>query len=129
MKELSTGKELSDSILTSSLAGGIVRCRLKRRPEALVGRGCDWSFEKPVDQDADSMTSREEGNTATALYASGCPVLRVVDRARAPLRKQHAREPGDFSSMPWSGDSRGRSAKAINHNADVYVPGEVHTVP
>jgi hypothetical protein len=27
----------SDSILTSTLAGGIVRCRLKRRPEALVG--------------------------------------------------------------------------------------------
>jgi hypothetical protein len=30
-------KGMSDCILTSSLAGGIVRRRLKRRPEALVG--------------------------------------------------------------------------------------------
>ena len=27
----------------------------------------------------------------------------------------------EISSMPWSED-QGRSAKAINHNADVYVP-------
>ena|SRR5580658_3848814 len=31
----------------------------------------------------------------------------------------------EISSMPWSGD-QGRSAKAINHNADVYVPEKSH---
>jgi hypothetical protein len=59
----------SDSILASSLAGGIVRCRLKRRQRY------QWagllSFEKPMDQDADSVPVREEGNTTTALIASG----------------------------------------------------------
>src|SRR5262252_8842072 len=44
----------SDSILASSLADGIARCRLKRRQRYW------WagllSFEKPMDQDADSVT-------------------------------------------------------------------------
>jgi RNA-directed DNA polymerase len=31
----------------------------------------------------------------------------------------------EISSMPWSED-QGRSAKAINHNADVYVPEKSH---
>ena len=31
----------------------------------------------------------------------------------------------EISSMPWSGD-QGRSAKAINHNVDVYVPEKSH---
>src|ERR1700681_3859546 len=48
-----TGKESSESILTSSLAGGIVRCRSKRRQRYR------WagllSFEKPLVQDADSI--------------------------------------------------------------------------
>jgi len=48
-----TGKENSESILASTLADGIVRCRLKRRSRY------QWaglsSFEKPMDQDADSI--------------------------------------------------------------------------
>jgi hypothetical protein len=43
----------SESILTSSLAGDTARCRLKRR------QGYRWagllSFEKPMEQDADSV--------------------------------------------------------------------------
>jgi len=49
-----TGKENSESILASSLAGGIVRRHLKRRQRY------QWagllSFEKPKDQDAHSFT-------------------------------------------------------------------------
>jgi hypothetical protein len=49
------GKGSSESILASSLAGDIARCRLKRR------QGYWWagllSFEKPMDQDADSVPS------------------------------------------------------------------------
>ena len=48
-----TEKESSESILASSLADGIARCRLKRRQR------CQWagllSFEKPLEQDADSI--------------------------------------------------------------------------
>src|SRR5215510_10016460 len=59
-----TGKESSESILASSLGGGIARCRLKRRQRYW------WagllSFEKPMDQDADSVPM-EEGNTTTTL--------------------------------------------------------------
>jgi hypothetical protein len=50
-----TGKENSDSILASSLAGGTARCLLKRRQRYR------WagllSFEKPMEQDADSIPS------------------------------------------------------------------------
>src|SRR5437016_2848928 len=50
-----TGKERSESILASSLAGGIARCRLKRRQRyQWAGR---LSFEKPMEQDADSVPS------------------------------------------------------------------------
>jgi len=48
-----TGKESSESILASSLAGRIARCGLKRR------QGHRWAgllrFEKPLIQDADSI--------------------------------------------------------------------------
>jgi hypothetical protein len=48
-----TGKESSESILASSLAGDIARCCLKRRQRYR------WagllSFEKPMEQDADSV--------------------------------------------------------------------------
>src|SRR6267378_6215856 len=48
-----TGKESSESILASSLAGDIARYRLKRRQRYW------WagllSFEKPMEQDADSI--------------------------------------------------------------------------
>ena len=56
----------SDSILASSLAGEIARSRVKRRQRyRWVGL---LSFEKPVlDQGADSVPVREEGNTATTL--------------------------------------------------------------
>ena len=47
------GKGESDSILASSLAGGIVRCRLKRRQRDRWARLL--SFVKRVDQDADCM--------------------------------------------------------------------------
>ncbi len=57
-------KGSSESILTSSLAGGIVRCFLKRRQRYW------WagllSFEKPMVQDADSFPSggRQHDNHA-----------------------------------------------------------------
>ena len=57
-------KGSSESILTSSLAGGIVRCFLKRRQRYW------WagllSFEKPMEQDADSIPSggRQHDNHA-----------------------------------------------------------------
>src|SRR5215472_14902833 len=51
------------------LQADIARCRLKRRQRY------QWagllSFEKPMDQDADSVPVREEGNTTTTLIASG----------------------------------------------------------
>jgi hypothetical protein len=54
----------SESILASSLAGGIARSRLKRR-QRYRWAGLS-SFEKPKEQDADSVLV-EEGNTATTL--------------------------------------------------------------
>ena len=71
---------MSDSILASSLAGGIVRCRLKRRPEALVGGVIE--LRKVAVQDADSMTSRRKAirqSRYTRVVVRSC----VVDRARA----------------------------------------------
>jgi len=57
-------KGSSESILTSSLAGDTARCRLKRRQR-------HWwagllSFEKPMEQDADSFPSggRQHDNHA-----------------------------------------------------------------
>jgi hypothetical protein len=48
-----TGKESSESILASSLVGGVARRRLKRRQRYW------WagllSFEKPMEQNADSV--------------------------------------------------------------------------
>jgi hypothetical protein len=63
-----TGKESSESILASSLAGDIARYRLKRRQRYW------WagllSFEKPMEQDADSvpMGGRQHSNH---IIASG----------------------------------------------------------
>src|ERR1019366_5936193 len=60
-------KGSSDSILSSSLAGNIARCFLKRRQRHR------WagllSCEKPVDQDADSIPSRgrQHGSHARTL--------------------------------------------------------------
>src|SRR5215472_18317825 len=70
-----TGKENSESILTSSLAGDIVRCRLKRRQRYW------WAgllnFEKPMEQDADSvpMGGRQHSNHASREWiARSCVV-------------------------------------------------------
>ena len=74
-----TGKENSESILASSLAGYIARCEPKRRQRY------QWagllSFEKPKEQDADSIPrgGRQHGRRANA---SGCSVLRSL-RTRA----------------------------------------------
>jgi hypothetical protein len=60
------GKESSESILASSLAGDVARCRLKRRQRY------QWagqlSFEKPMEQDADSVPSggRQHSNHGIA---------------------------------------------------------------
>src|ERR1035438_8229645 len=60
----------------------------------------------------------QEGNTAAALCESGCPVLRSRrTRARCQNNMHENRE---ISNTPWS-DDQGRSAKAINHNADAHV--------
>ncbi len=61
-----TGKESSESILASSLAGDVARYRLKRRQRYR------WagllSFEKPMEQDADSVPSggRQHSNHVIA---------------------------------------------------------------
>ena len=60
----------------------------------------------------------EEGNTAAALFASGCPVLRSR-RARA-RQENNMHENREISSTPLLVEE-GRSAKAINHNADMHV--------
>jgi len=71
---------MSDSILTSSLAGGIVRCCLKRRPEALVGGVIE--LRKARRTACRLHSEEEECNTAAAILASGCPVPRSL-RTRA----------------------------------------------
>jgi hypothetical protein len=64
-------KGSSESILALSLAGVIVRCRLKRRQRYW------WagllSFEKPMVQDADSVPSggRQNGNYANREWIVG----------------------------------------------------------
>src|ERR1035441_7057562 len=67
-------KGSSDSILASSLAGDIVRCLLERRPEASVGGAIE--LRKTGRSGRRLHPEKEEGNTAAALFASGCPVLR-----------------------------------------------------
>jgi hypothetical protein len=64
----------SDSILALSLAGDIVRCRLKRR------QGYRWagllSFEKTQTQDADSLLIGGRQHGCIAIIASDQLVLR-----------------------------------------------------
>ena len=85
-------KGSSESILTSSLAGDIARYRLKRRQRYR------WagllSFEKPMEQDADSIPSggrQHDNHTKREWIARSCVVLEP-----AHAEKQHAREPGDL---------------------------------
>src|SRR5664279_694198 len=72
-------KGSSESILASSLAGGIARCRLKRR------QGDRWarlsSFEKSEDQDADSLANRRKA-------------IRQLRYARVAVRSCVVGEPG-----------------------------------
>ena len=79
MKE-SYKKGDSDSILALSLAGGIARCRLKRR------QGYRWagllSFEKQHIQDADSLLIGGRHHDCIAIIASEQLVLRSL-RTRA----------------------------------------------
>src|SRR4029077_1806795 len=96
MKE-SYKKGASDSILALSLAGGIVRCRLKRR------QGYRWagrlSFEKTEHQDADSLLRRGRQHGCFAITRASSRSCVVLEPAHA--EKQHAREPGDLWSA-WT---------------------------
>jgi len=74
------GKGESDSILTSSFAERIVRCVSKGKPEVSVGGVIE--LRKAGRTGCRLYSAREEGNTAAALIASGCPVLRSL-RAQA----------------------------------------------
>jgi hypothetical protein len=83
-------KGSSESILASSLAGAIARYHLKRRQRYW------WagllSFEKPMEQDADSIPSggRQHDNHVNREWiVRSCVVLEP-----AHAEKQHAREPG-----------------------------------
>src|SRR5215472_7954080 len=57
-----TGKENSDSILASSLAGDTARCLVKRRPEVPVGRAIE--LRKADGSGCRLFSEMEEGNTA-----------------------------------------------------------------
>src|SRR6266851_4397626 len=86
------GKGSSESILTSSLAGDIARCLLKRRQRhRWAGR---LSCEKPVDQDADFIPSRRKATRQPRQSRVDCRSCVVREPAHA--EKQHAREPGDL---------------------------------
>ncbi len=65
----------------------------------------------------------EEGNTAAALNASGCPVLRSRQNPRTLRNNMH--ENREISNTP-SASSGGRSEKAINRNADMHVLEKSH---
>src|SRR6266404_5009044 len=85
-------KGRSESVLASSLAGDIARYHLKRRQRYW------WagllSFEKPMEQDADSIPSggRQHDNHVNREWiVRSCVVLEP-----AHAEKQHAREPGDL---------------------------------
>src|SRR6266852_7469981 len=73
-------KGSSESILTSSLAGDIARCFLKRRQRHR------WagllSCEKPVDQEADSIPSRRKATRQPRKSRVAVSVLRSL-RTRA----------------------------------------------
>jgi hypothetical protein len=60
----------------------------------------------------------EEGNTAAALIASSCSVLRSRQNPRT--LRNNMRENREISCTSWSND-QDRSAKAINRTADVNV--------
>jgi len=107
-----TGKENSDSILASSLAGYIARCLLKRRPEVPVGRALE--LRKADGSGCRLPSEMEEGNTAATLLASGCSVLRSLKNPRT-LRNNMDENP-EISSAPWS-CNQGRSAQAMNRTA------------
>src|ERR1700686_1116444 len=84
-------KGSSESILTSSLAGDIARCLLKRRQRhRWAGR---LSCEKPVDQDADFIPSgrkAENGHWQIANpAASESARLRIENRRGCRILRDH----------------------------------------
>ena len=76
------------------------------------------SFEKPVDQDADSIPSKEEGNTDRCAIASINSVLRSLQSPRT--LRNNMNENREISSAP-SAIHEGRSEKAISRHADVHA--------
>jgi len=71
-----------------------------------------------MDQDADSVPEKEEGNTATKLYASGC--IGPAQSKNPRTLRTNLHENRKISSVPWS-DDQGRSAKAMNRTADMHA--------
>src|SRR5712664_653049 len=117
MKE-SYKKGGSGCILALSLAGGIARCRLKRR------QGYRWagllSFEKTQNQDADSFLIGGRQHGCIAISRAGSRSCVVEEPAHA--EKQHAREPGDlWSASPPQGNEAGpRRPKATRRTRTLW---------
>jgi hypothetical protein len=75
------------------------------------------SFEKPIEQDADSFPSggRQHDNHAIReLIVRPCVVWESV-----PRNNMHEKN-REISSTPWS-DDQGQSAKGINQTADMHM--------
>jgi hypothetical protein len=85
-------KRNSESILASSLAGGIARYRLKRRQRDQWARLL--SFVKWVDQDADCMVSSRKA--IRRLRYTRVAVRSCVVEEPGHADKRHAGEPGDL---------------------------------
>src|SRR5262245_9340478 len=98
------GKENSESILASMLAGDIVKCCTKHRQRyRWAGQS---SFEKPLDQDADLSEVTGKATRSVALTRVANRSCVVEEPAHA--EKQHAREPGDH----WNASLPSRSRPA-----------------
>src|SRR5260370_41341293 len=111
-------KGSSESILASSLAGDIARCRLKRRQRYW------WagllSFEKPMVQDADSVPSggRQHGSHVIREWWSG-----PAQSKNPRTLRNNMHENREISSTPWS-DDQGRAAKSMNRTERPNPPAE-----
>jgi hypothetical protein len=83
-------------------AGDTARSRLKRRPEVPVGRAIE--LRKADGSGCRLPSEMEEGNTAAALNASGCPVLRK--RLEARMESLFSFPVGLFHPLQHAGSSR-----------------------